>query len=73
MTCEHCKRAVFTALGGVHGIERADVSLGRAVVEHGGVVTALQISEAVAVAGYAVTRVSDARRVLPVAAPRPES
>ena len=29
MSCAHCVRAVFTALGGVAGISRADVSIGR--------------------------------------------
>lgn len=70
MTCEHCKRAVFTALGAVRGIERAEVSLGRVLVEHDGSATAADITDAIAVAGYSVTRVSDVRRVLPIAGPR---
>jgi copper chaperone CopZ len=32
MSCAHCVRAVFTALTGVGGISRADVSIGRAVI-----------------------------------------
>ena len=38
MTCAHCVRAVFTSLAGVAGIKRADVSIGRAVIEHDGIV-----------------------------------
>jgi len=39
MTCQHCVRAVFTALAGVEGIARADVKIGSAEVEHDGSVT----------------------------------
>jgi copper chaperone CopZ len=67
MTCAHCVRAVFTSLAGVKGIDRADVSIGRAVVEHDGNVTADQIREAVAVAGYEVTDFSTDKRTLPLA------
>lgn len=67
MTCAHCIRAVFTSLAGVPGIERADVTIGRAVIEHDGSVTAEAIREAVAVAGYEVTGSNDDRRTLPIA------
>jgi copper chaperone len=67
MTCAHCVRAVFTSLAGVEGIERADVSIGQAVVEHDGNVTAEQIRDAVGVAGYEVTSTSADRRTLPIA------
>lgn len=67
MTCAHCVRAVFTALAGVPGIDRADVSIGKAVIEHDGSVTREAISEAIAVAGYAVDDTKDDRRTLPVA------
>jgi copper chaperone CopZ len=67
MSCAHCVRAVFTALAGVEGIERADVSIGRAVIEHDGTVTPEQIRDAVAVAGYEVTGFTDDRRSLPLA------
>ena len=30
MSCAHCVRAVFTSLAGVAGIDRADVSIGKA-------------------------------------------
>ena len=67
MTCVHCVRAVFTSLAGVPGIERADVSIGRAVIEHDGSVTPEQIRDAVAVAGYTVDDVKTDRRTLPIA------
>ena len=67
MSCAHCVRAVFTALSGVPGITRADVSIGRAVVEHDQPVSEQAIREAVSVAGYEVTDFShDDRRTLPV-------
>ena len=67
MTCAHCVRAVFTSLAGVKGIERADVSIGQAVIEHDGTVTPEQIRDAVAVAGYEVTGTTSDRRSLPIA------
>ncbi|MDP9178110.1 MAG: heavy-metal-associated domain-containing protein [Gemmatimonadota bacterium] len=66
MTCAHCVRAVFTALGGVSGVSRADVSIGRAVVEHDGTASQAAIAEAVSIAGYEVVSFSDDRRALPV-------
>ena len=66
MTCTHCVRAVFTALGGVPGISRADVSIGRAVIEHDGTASHESIAEAISVAGYEVLSFSDDRRALPV-------
>ena len=67
MTCAHCVRAVFTSLAGVEGIERADVSIGRAVIEHNAAVTPERIGEAIAVAGYEVTDATVDRRSLPLA------
>lgn len=66
MTCAHCVRAVFTALGGVEGIARADVSLGQAIIEHDGSVRPEAISEAISIAGYEVDEFRANRRVLPV-------
>ena len=66
MTCAHCVRAVFTALGGVPGISRADVSIGRAVIDHDGTVSRDSIAEAISTAGYEVLSFSDDRRALPV-------
>lgn len=67
MTCQHCVRAVFTALGGVEGIERAQVSIGAIEVEHAATVTLEQIREAVAVAGYQLGEAETSRRMLPIA------
>jgi copper chaperone len=65
MTCAHCTRAVFTALSGVPGIARADVKVGKAVIEHDGTVTLDALREAVETAGYSVTRAEENRRALP--------
>ena len=67
MTCQHCVRAVFTALAGVEGIMRADVSIGSAEVEHDGSVTLNELREAIDVVGYQVTgEEPQPRRSLPV-------
>ncbi|HXT18694.1 MAG TPA: cation transporter [Gemmatimonadaceae bacterium] len=66
MSCQHCVRAVFTALTALEGISRADVSIGAIEVEHDGRVTVDQLREAVAVAGYTVVAGKTDRRVLPV-------
>lgn len=65
MSCQHCVRAVFTALSAVPGIHRADVSIGGVEVEHDGTVTLEQLKEAIAVAGYNVVDGETNRRVLP--------
>jgi copper chaperone CopZ len=67
MSSAHSVRAVFTALGGVSGIDRADVTLGKAVIEHDGTVSADAIREAVAIAGYEIGDVTENRRTLPIA------
>jgi copper chaperone CopZ len=67
MTCAHCVRAVFTSLAGVPGIERADVSIGQAVIDHDGTVTPEQVRDAIAVAGYTVADTRNDRRTLPLA------
>ncbi len=66
MSCAHCVRAVFTALGGVSGVARADVSIGQAVIEHDGSVSPEAVREAISIAGYEVTGFTDDRRTLPV-------
>jgi len=66
MSCAHCTRAVFTSLSGVAGISRADVSIGKAVIEHDGTVSAEAIRQAISIAGYEVADVRDDRRSLPV-------
>ncbi len=65
MSCQHCVRAVFTALTAVEGIVRADVSIGTIEVEHDGRATVEKIREAVEVAGYRVGDAESNRRVLP--------
>ena len=65
MVSVHSVRAVFTALAGVEGIERADVTMGRAVVEHDGRATAEQLAAAVSLAGYEVVDSREDRRGLP--------
>jgi copper chaperone CopZ len=67
MTCAHCVRAVFTSLAGVEGIKRADVSIGKAVIEHDGTVTPEEIRAAIAVVGYNVTDIRIDRPTLPLA------
>ncbi len=67
MTCAHCVRAVFTSLAGVEGIHRADVSIGRAVIEHDGTVTPEEIRDAIKVAGYQVKDIKVDGRTLPIA------
>jgi copper chaperone len=66
MSCAHCVRAVFTSLSGLAGIANAQVSIGKVVIEHDGTVTAEEIRDAVAVAGYTVTATRIDRRTLPV-------
>ncbi len=66
MSCSHCVRAVFTALGGVEGASRADVSIGQALIEHDGTVTNEAIRQAISIAGYEVADFRDDRRTLPV-------
>ena len=66
MSCQHCVRAVFTALTAVPGITRADVAIGAVEVEHDGGVTVDRLREAVAVAGYRVSDGETNRRSLNV-------
>jgi copper chaperone CopZ len=67
MTCAHCIRAVFTSLAGVEGIRSADVSIGRAVIEHDGTVTPEDIRDAIKIAGYEVKDIKIDGRTLPLA------
>jgi copper chaperone CopZ len=66
MSCVHCVRAVVTGLGGVPGVTGADVSIGRAVVDHGPSLRFDRLREAVEMAGYKVKRSVEERRRLPV-------
>jgi copper chaperone len=66
MSCAHCIRAVFTSLAGVEGIVRADVTIGRAAIEHDGTVDDESVRQAISIAGYEVLEFRDDRRTLPV-------
>lgn len=66
MSCQHCVRAVFTALTPVEGIRSADVTIGHATIEHDGRVTPDMLRDAVAVAGYSVDEATEERRRLPL-------
>jgi copper chaperone CopZ len=63
MRSVHCARAVYTALGGVDGVQRADVVVGRATVEHDARATVDAMREAVALAGYAVVDAERSREL----------
>jgi copper chaperone CopZ len=66
MSCVHCVRAVVTGFGGVPGITAADVTIGKAVVDHGPHVTLARLREAVELAGYRVRESVVERRRLPI-------
>lgn len=66
MSCQHCVRAVFTALTPVTGITSADVGIGAATIEHDGRVTMEALREAIAVAGYELVDGTEERRRLPL-------
>jgi copper chaperone len=66
MSCQHCVRAVFTALTPVEGIQSADVAIGHATIEHDGRATMQVLREAIAVAGYTVEDATEERRRLPL-------
>lgn len=66
MSCQHCVRAVFTALTPVPGIVSADVSIGRAVIEHDGRATEAALREAIAESGYHVSSATEEKRRLPI-------
>ena len=61
MRGEHCRRAVFTSLTPVVGIQSAEVSIGRVTIEHDGSVTEADLRDAISVTGYVVSQVTHAR------------
>ena len=65
----HAVRAVRTALTAVAGIIHADVSRGRATIEHDGRATIDALRDAIAVAGYEIAEVVEERRRLPIREP----
>ena len=54
MRSVHCTRAVYTALGSVAGVTAAEVTMGRAVVEHDAHATPEAMGAAVGLVGYVV-------------------
>ena len=62
----HSVRAVYTALQGVEGIVRVDVSRTGATIEHDGRATAARVREAIETAGYDVVEIIEESRRLPV-------
>lgn len=73
MRSEYCKQAVFTALTPLEGIARVELDAtahgGSLVIEHEGRFTADELREAIAVAGYDVTDVTEDRRTLTLVDP----
>jgi copper chaperone CopZ len=62
----HAVRAIYTALQGVEGIVRAEVSRGGATIEHDGRATVDRLREAIASAGYEVVEIVEEKRRLAV-------
>lgn len=69
MRTVHCVRAVYTSLGGVEGIDVAEVVMGRAIIEHAQALDPEALTTAVARAGYVVREVVTDRRRLPTFPP----
>ena len=65
MNAVHAVRAVETALGGIPGVMRAEVTLGEAQVTHEPELEPATLAAAVAVAGFEVERWRQERRRLP--------
>ena len=65
MIAVHSKRAVFTALSGVPGVSRAEVELGRAVIEHDARTTRDAVADALQLVGCELVDLTTERR-LPV-------
>jgi copper chaperone CopZ len=66
MSCQHCVRAVFTALTPVPGITSADVSIGGAVIEHDGRATVEALRDAIEESGYHAYLEDEEKRRLPI-------
>ncbi|HEY7407218.1 MAG TPA: hypothetical protein VH638_03055 [Gemmatimonadaceae bacterium] len=62
----HAVRAVYTALQGVDGIVRAEVTRAEATMEHDGRATPEQLRDAVRAAGYEALEIVEERRRLTV-------
>ena len=66
MRSVHAARELFTALAGVEGIDRADVKVGEAVIDHDGRATLDALRAVVEGLGYTVLAWREERRGLPV-------
>jgi copper chaperone CopZ len=67
MVAIHARNAVYTALSGVAGVERAEVELGRAVVTHDGSVREDVLRAAIGDVGFVVGEIRVLPRELPLA------
>jgi len=67
MVAIHARNAVYTALGGGAGVERAEVELGRAVVTHDGSVLEDALRAAIEGVGFGVAEIRLLPRELPLA------
>ena len=63
MNAKYAVQAVYTAIGGIPGVEWAEVNLGRAEVEHDGSVTRAMLADAVALAGFELVHWREERRL----------
>lgn len=66
MRSVHAARELFTALTGVEGIDRAEVKVGEAVIDHDGRATLDALRAVVEGLGYTVLAWREERRGLPV-------
>lgn len=66
MRSVHAARELFTALAAVEGIDRADVKVGEAVIDHDGRATLDALRAVVEGLGYTVLAWREERRGLPV-------
>lgn len=66
MRSVHAARELFTALTGVEGIDRADVKVGEAVIDHDGRATIEVLRAVVEELGYSLLSWREERRGLPV-------
>ena len=66
MRSVHAARELFTALAGVEGIDRADVKVGEAVIDHDGRATIEVLRAVVEERGYSLLSWREERRGLPV-------
>lgn len=67
MRTVHCVRAVFQALAGVPGVERADVSMGEARLDTTPAFDPSAIRAGLKLLGYEVGDIQETRRPLPMA------